>query len=154
MDTMTEFKFNEQQAWNSMVKPIDVFGRIKRRANTRQAQCNCESQSQGCPAGPPGPPGQPGAQGEQGHVEVSGQPGAPRPQGPAGGPGQPVQSGGSGASGAPGQPGQAGAQGTPGAPGNSGSPGGDAAHCPCPSRSVVVRKHRKVFRKRVDKVSA
>uniref|UniRef100_A0A1I7UBT3 Col_cuticle_N domain-containing protein n=1 Tax=Caenorhabditis tropicalis TaxID=1561998 RepID=A0A1I7UBT3_9PELO len=45
IDTMTEFKFNEQQAWNSMMKPTDVFGRIKRGINKRNAQCNYKAET-------------------------------------------------------------------------------------------------------------
>ncbi|VDL85139.1 unnamed protein product [Nippostrongylus brasiliensis] len=90
--------------------------------------------------GQPGNPGGPGAPGTSGR----GNPGPPGPSGSSGEPGQPGQSGAPGGAGAPGQsgalgsdgtPGQPGQDGSPGQPGGPGVPGGDAAYCPCPSRS-------------------
>uniref|UniRef100_A0A1I7U9H2 CUB domain-containing protein n=1 Tax=Caenorhabditis tropicalis TaxID=1561998 RepID=A0A1I7U9H2_9PELO len=120
------------------------------------------------PPGPPGPvgdagaPGQPGAPGNPGRAGQSGQrgrglpgpSGAPGPQGAPGAPGQPGSGSTPGPAGPPGppgpngQPGQPGSDGQPGAPGNDGQPGGDAAYCPCPTRSSVLR-HRAVSRHRV-----
>ncbi|ETN71345.1 nematode cuticle collagen domain protein, partial [Necator americanus] len=105
-----------------------LFGR-----NKRQAQCQCGTQQQGCPAGPPGPPGQPGAQGLDGLTGDDGRPGArgislAATQDIPGGcikcpPGPPGQPGGPGSQGPPGQPGGKGPMGPSGNDGGAGTPG-------------------------------
>ncbi|CAI2354833.1 unnamed protein product [Caenorhabditis sp. 36 PRJEB53466] len=153
LDTMTEFKLNEQHAWNSMVKPSGMFKNEHRVKRTSPPQCNCGSQSSGCPAGPPGPPGAPGVAGDDGEAGQPGKPGAngvaigvgggngpcitcppgaPGPAGPQGAPGAPGAAGeqgpasiggGQGPAGPPGPSGDAGAPGPAGAPGAPGQPG-------------------------------
>ncbi|CAD6197466.1 unnamed protein product [Caenorhabditis auriculariae] len=96
--------------------------------------------------GRPGSPGTPGMPGRSGRSFKS-NPGPPGPPGLVGQPGVPGTPGDDGAPGSPGEPGyegppgrfgEPGFDGMPGEPGKVGDPGGDAAYCPCPSRTSHV----------------
>ncbi|VDM68461.1 unnamed protein product [Strongylus vulgaris] len=113
------------------------------------------------PAGPMGEPGQPGHPGMDGRPgspgmdgrKGVGQAGMPGTMGPRGDMGKPGPNGNDGPPGQPGQqgppgqtgmPGQRGNDGTPGMNGMPGAPGKDAHYCPCPHRTNVRIKKKKV----------
>ncbi|MQK22456.1 hypothetical protein EI013_29235, partial [Escherichia coli] len=70
-----EFKVLADDTWDRLLilqsptgesaNPVPSLLRNKRFVYP--GMCNCDSNSQGCPAGAPGPPGNPGKRGDEGH---------------------------------------------------------------------------------------
>lgn len=81
--SMDEFRLLAEDTWDRLLvlqsptgeslNPMPSLFRVKRYVYP--GHCNCNENSQGCPAGPAGPPGPPGGRGEEGMPGEDGHPG-------------------------------------------------------------------------------